>query len=181
MDMRILYIAISAFFVIFYPRQITNVICFGRHRDQVNVKSRAAYWGIYSFWTIIFLILCLMMGSAAHVSTVMNKVMYYFILGSGDRDYISVASESDEDTYILPYYTRKGINESFLLKIVQDDKYNCEYYGLEGLTVKRLDKNNWALYLNEEVMGYVEVKNGIFLKKLYYRWDKQKLDQRGKQ
>lgn len=180
MDMRALYIVISAFFVLFYPRQITNVICFGRHRDQVNVKSRAAYWGIYSFWTIIFLILCLMMGSAAGVSTVMNKVMYYFILSSGDRDYISVASESDEDTYILPYYTQKGINESFLLEIVRDNKFIYERYELEGLTVKRLSKNYWALYLDEEVMGYVEVKNGIFYKTLYYRWDRQKLDQRGK-
>ncbi len=176
-----MYIIISAFFVIFYPRQITHVICFGRHRDQINIKSKAAYWGIYSFWTIVFLILCLMMGSAAHVSTVMNKVAYYFILGSGDREYISVASERDEDTYILPYYTRRGIDESFLLKIVQDNEHIYDYYELQGLSVKKEDKNYWVLYLNEEVMGYVEVRNGLFLKELYYRWDRQILDQRGKQ
>ena len=178
--MRILYLAISAFFVIFYPRQITNVICFGRHRDRVNVKSKAAYWGIYSFWTIIFLIGCLMMGSVANVSTVMDKVIYYFMLGSGDREYISVASESDEDTYILPYYTRKGINESFLLEIVRDNEHIYDFYELQGLTVERLDKNDWVLYLEGEVMGYVELKNGLFLKELYYRWDRQKLDKRGK-
>ena len=30
-------------------------------RDKNIVKSKAAYWGIYLFWTIIFLIGCLMM------------------------------------------------------------------------------------------------------------------------
>ena len=61
--MKICYIVVSAFLIIFYPRQLTHLMCFGRHRDKSIVKSKAAYWGIYLFWTIIFLIGCLMMGS----------------------------------------------------------------------------------------------------------------------
>ena len=54
--MKICYIVVSAFLIIFYPRQLTHLMCFGRHRDKNIVKSKAAYWGIYLFWTIIFLI-----------------------------------------------------------------------------------------------------------------------------
>ena len=80
--MKICYIVVSAFLIIFYPRQLTHLMCFGRHRDKNIVKSKAAYWGIYLFWTIIFLIGCLMMGSAMKVDSTMDKLVYYFILGS---------------------------------------------------------------------------------------------------
>ncbi len=47
--MKICYIVVSAFLIIFYPRQLTHLMCFGRHRDKNIVKSKAAYWGIYLF------------------------------------------------------------------------------------------------------------------------------------
>lgn len=176
--MKICYIAVSAFFIIFYPRQLTNLICFGRHRDKNIVKSRAAYWGIYSFWTIIFLIGCLMMGSAAKVDSTMDKIVYFFILGSDNKDCAGLGSDETDEAYISPYYTRKEINEDFLLETVQRYEYIYDLCQLQNLTIKKLDKSKWALYLNDEVMGYAEVKKGVFIKEFCYIWDKQKVDQR---
>lgn len=178
--MKIFYIVISAFFIIFFPRQLTSLICFGRHRDQNIVNSKVAYWGIYSFWTIIFLIGCLMMGSAAGVSTVMDKVFCYFILVSDDRDCIKVESEENDETYISSYFTRAEVDDIFLLEIVQKYTYMYDLYQLQNLTTMKVDKSRWIIYLNDEVMGYVEVKNVFFIKELCYIWDRQKLDQRRK-
>ena len=115
--MKICYIVVSAFLIIFYPRQLTHLMCFGRHRDKNIVKSKAAYWGIYLFWTIIFLIGCLMMGSAMKVNSTMDKLVYYFILGSDNRDCVELGSEENDEAYISTYYTRKEINESFLFEV----------------------------------------------------------------
>ena len=99
--MKICYIVVSAFLIIFYPRQLTHLMCFGRHRDKNIVKSKAAYWGIYLFWTIIFLIGCLMMGSAMKVNSTMDKLVYYFILGSDNRDCVELGSEENDEAYRL--------------------------------------------------------------------------------
>ena len=155
--MKICYIVVSAFLIIFYPRQLTHLMCFGRHRDKNIVKSKAAYWGIYLFWTIIFLIGCLMMGSAMKVNSTMDKLVYYFILGSDNRDCVELGSEENDEAYISTYYTRKEINESFLFEVVQKHEY---------------------AYLNDEVMGYVEVKKGFLIKEFCFVWDRQKIDQR---
>ena len=99
--MKICYIVVSAFLIIFYPRQLTHLMCFGRHRDKNIVKSKAAYWGIYLFWTIIFLIGCLMMGSVMKVNSTMDKLVYYFILGSDNRDCVELGSEENDEAYRL--------------------------------------------------------------------------------
>ncbi|MBD5543507.1 MAG: hypothetical protein HDR01_04470 [Lachnospiraceae bacterium] len=177
--MKFYYIIISAFLILFFPRQITNVICFGRHRDQINVKSKAAYWGIYSFWTVVFLIGCLFMGSAAGVDTTIDKLVYYFILGSGNEDYIELASEEDDEAYILTYYTREEINEDVLYDIVQNNRFIYKTYRLEDLKIEQIDKKKWGLYLDSETMGYIEVKKGFLLNEIYYRWYKKNLEQRG--
>ena len=174
--MKICYI-VSAFLIIFYPRQLTHLMCFGRHRDKNIVKSKAAYWGIYLFWTIIFLIGCLMMGSAMKVNSTMDKLVYYFILGSDNRDCVELGSEENDEAYISTYYTRKEINESFLFEVVQKHEYAYEMCQLQELIIKKQDER-WILYLNDEVMGYVEVKKGFLIKEFCFVWDRQKIDQR---
>lgn len=109
--MKICYIVVSAFLIIFYPRQLTHLMCFGRHRDKNIVKSKAAYWGIYLFWTIIFLIGCLMMGSAMKVNSTMDKLVYYFILGSDNRDCVELGSEENDE--VMGYVE---VKKGFLIK-----------------------------------------------------------------
>lgn len=175
--MKICYIVVSAFLIIFYPRQLTHLMCFGRHRDKNIVKSKAAYGGIYLFWTIIFLIGCLMMGSAMKVNSTMDKLVYYFILGSDNRDCVELGSEENDEAYISTYYTRKEINESFLFEVIQKHEYAYEMCQLQELIIKKQDER-WILYLNDEVMGYVEVKKGFLIKEFCFVWDRQKIDQR---
>jgi hypothetical protein len=175
--MKIYYIVVSAFLIIFFPRQLTNLICFGRNRDKNIVKSKAVYGGIYLFWTVIFLIGCLMMGSAAKVDSTMDKVVYYFILGSDNRDCAELGSEENDEAYISTYYTRKEINESFLLEVVQKHEYAYELCQLQDLIIKKQDER-WILYLNDDVMGYVEVKKGFLIKEFCIVWDRKKIDQR---
>lgn len=49
------------------------------------------------------------MGSVAGVNTTIDKVVYYFELGSGNGDYIELTSKDEEEAYILTYYTREEI------------------------------------------------------------------------
>ena len=61
--MGLLYAIFSIFITLFFPKQITDVICYGRHRDRENIKSKKIYCLIYVFWTFFFGLFCLMMGS----------------------------------------------------------------------------------------------------------------------
>ena len=79
--------------------------------------------------------------------------------------------------YISTYYTRKEINESFLFEVVQKHEYAYEMCQLQELIIKKQDER-WILYLNDEVMGYVEVKKGFLIKEFCFVWDRQKIDQR---
>ena len=65
--MGLLYAIFSIFITLFFPKQITDVICYGRHRDRENIKSKKIYCLIYVFWTFFFGLFCLMMGSASGV------------------------------------------------------------------------------------------------------------------
>ena len=58
-----------------------------------------------------------MMGSAMKVNSTMDKLVYYFILGSDNRDCVELGSEENDEAYISTYYTRKEINESFYLRL----------------------------------------------------------------
>lgn len=118
------------------------------------------------------------MGSAMKVDSTMDKVVYYFILGGDNKDCVELGSEENDEAYISSYYTRKEINESFLVEIVQKHEYNYDLCQLQELTIKRLDESRWILYLNDEVMGDVEVKNGFLINEFCYIWDKEKVDQR---
>lgn len=50
--MGLLYAIFSIFITLIFPKQITDVICYGRHRDMENIKSKKIYCLIYVFWTL---------------------------------------------------------------------------------------------------------------------------------
>ena len=76
--MGLLYAIFSIFITLFFPKQITNVICYGRHRDRENIKSKKIYCLIYVFWTSFFGLFCLMMGSASGVNNTFDRVLDYY-------------------------------------------------------------------------------------------------------
>lgn len=47
--MGLLYAIFSIFITLFFPKQITDVICYGRHHDRENIKSKKIYCLIYVF------------------------------------------------------------------------------------------------------------------------------------
>jgi hypothetical protein len=98
-------------------------------------------------------------------------------LGSDNRDCAELGSEENDEAYISTYYTRKEINESFLLEVVQKHEYAYELCQLQDLIIKKQDER-WILYLNDDVMGYVEIKKGILIKEFCIVWDRKKIDQR---
>ena len=50
---------------------------------------------------------------------------------------------------------------AFLFEVVQKHEYAYEMCQLQELIIKKQDER-WILYLNDEVMGYVEVKKRFF-------------------
>ena len=56
-------------------------------------------------------------------------------------------------------------------------KRQYEMCQLQELIIKKQDER-WILYLNDEVMGDVEVKKGFLIKEFCFVWDRQKIDQR---
>ena len=97
--MGLLYAIFSIFITLFFPKQITDVICYGRHRDRENIKSKKIYCLIYVFWTLFFGLFCLMMGSASGVNNTFDRVLDYYGLNFGEYDYFEAASIYDEHDY----------------------------------------------------------------------------------
>lgn len=178
-DLGILYSLFSVFFVLFYPRQITHVICFGRHRDEVRIKSKIAYYGIYLFWTIIFGILCLIMGAASGLDSTFDKILYFADLTYGHEKYVSAgASEENGGIIYLTYYTKKDIDETILCEIIQDNKFICEPYKLGEAEVRQTGKKIWEIQMDGEVLGNIEIERNLFMWKICYMWDELKLEER---
>lgn len=55
--MGLLYAIFSIFITLIFPKQITDVICYGRHRDRENIKSKKyivlyMFFGHY-FWFVL--------------------------------------------------------------------------------------------------------------------------------
>ena len=78
--MGLLYAIFSIFITLFFPKQITDVICYGRHHDMENIKSKKIYCLIYVFWTLFFGLFCLMMGSASGVNNNPKLYQMYYLL-----------------------------------------------------------------------------------------------------
>lgn len=62
---------------------------------------------------------------------------------------------------------------AFLFEVVQKHEYVYEMCQLQELIIKKQDER-WILYLNDEVMGYVEVKKGFLIKEFCFVWDSKK-------
>lgn len=53
--MGLLYAIFSIFITLIFPKQITDVICYGGHRDRENIKSKK-YIVLYMFFGHYFLV-----------------------------------------------------------------------------------------------------------------------------
>ena len=160
--MKIAYYIISALLIAFYPRQLTNIICFGRNRDNPRITNKNIYWGIYLFWTIIYLIGCMMMGSAVDVDTPLDEVTCYFILVKDGRDCIEEGSIDNDEYYIARYCTLDEVNGDFLQNVLQKYEFAYQYFRPQRLTFHK-QKEFWIIYANDDAVGYVKVKRKILL------------------
>lgn len=180
------YAAISIFITLFYSRQITNVICFGRRRDRGIVKSKKAYYAIYTCVYLFFLTLCLMMGSAAGVDDTFDHVLYFWDLKSGTREYVTVDSVYDEKDYkhagdfTLIYYIEKNTDvvetEQLVRKILEENNMIYKRYQLQGYELRGNNGKNYWIYFNGQVFAQIEIEKKLFFKEIQYHWIREKLN-----
>lgn len=180
--MKIYYLVISSFLTFFYSRQITNLICFGRHRDQEFVKSKKVYYLIYIFWILFFGILCLMMGSASGVDHTFDYGLNVIELYSGNRSYFTGKTIYDENDYnrqgdfTIEYYVKNNDNiESISKKIVEENGIIYRMYNLSNISIIYESNNRYLIYENEEVFATVDVEKTGVVKKLSFHWKKEML------
>ena len=164
--MGLLYAIFSIFITLFFPKQITDVICYGRHRDRENIKSKKIYCLIYVFWTLFFGLFCLMMGSASGVNNTFDRVLDYYGLNFGEYDYFEAASIYDEHDYkhegdfTLVYYIRK--HEDNLDDLISFDHF--ERLVKTAFQFKRKTiKNNLLKKYDLEIINRVLEKYGFDL------------------
>lgn len=182
--MGLLYAIFSIFITLFFPKQITDVICYGRHRDRENIKSKKIYCLIYVFWTLFFGLFCLMMGSASGVNNTFDRVLDYYGLNFGEYDYFEAASIYDEHDYkhegdfTLVYYIRKNEDnlDDLIKQIVQENNSIYKRYQLSEIDV--LYETNGIYYICEkgEVIAKVVVENDGLLKKVSYQWSSKNVN-----
>ena len=152
--MGLLYAIFSIFITLFFPKQITDVICYGRHRDRENIKSKKIYCLICVFWTLFFGLFCLMMGSASGVNNTFDRVLDYYGLNFGEYDYFEAASIYDEHDYkhegdfTLVYYIRKNEDnlDDLIKQIVQENNSIYKRYQLSEIDV--VYETNGIYYVN---------------------------------
>lgn len=182
--MGLLYAIFSIFITLFFPKQITDVICYGRHRDKENIKSKKIYCLIYVFWTSFFGLFCLMMGSASGVNNTFDRVLDYYGLNFGEYDYFEVASIYDEHDYkhegnfTLVYYIRKHEDnlDDLIKQIVQENNSIYKRYQLSEIDVVSETRGIYYIYEKGEVIAKVVVENDGLLKKVSYQWSREKLE-----
>jgi hypothetical protein len=57
-----------------------------------------------------------------------------------------------------------------MLRTIDNVKILCQ---LQELIIKKQDEK-WILYLNDDVMGYVELKKGFLIKEFCIVWDRKR-------
>lgn len=107
----------------------------------------------------------------------LEKVGAYVTLVKEDRAFIRVP-DNEEDSYVSSYYTRREINEDFLIQTILEDQEYYEAYSLQGLTAIKAGESRWLLLLNGNQMGYVEIKNRLLFEEFRIVWDWISLYQR---
>lgn len=183
--MGLLYTVFSIFFTLFFPKQITDVICYGRHRDRVNAKSRKIYCIIYVFWTLIFGVSCLMMGAASGVNNTFDRILDYYGLNFGGYDYFEATSIYDEHDdkrkgdFTLVYYIRRNEDhlDDLMVQMVKENPSIYKRYQLGEIEV--IEETNGVYYICKkgEIFARVIVENEGLLKKVSYQWRREKLEQ----
>ncbi|MDD3414053.1 MAG: hypothetical protein PHY47_08635 [Lachnospiraceae bacterium] len=174
--MGLLYAVFSMFFTIFYPKQITDVICFGRHRDQVFIKTRKAYYLIRAFWTFVFGMLCLMMGSAAGVDSTFDNILNYCEISFGNSTYLQIRNTDRNDYHISKKNNTLEELEPIIKQIIAENHSLTNYYELDGVEVKFNTKEEAYIIKNQEVLAKVEIDKSLFLETLDFQWDKDSLN-----
>ena len=110
--MRIYYLIISFFFILFFPRMLTDVICFGKFRNQNIVKSKKGYVMIYLLWTLVFIFLCLVMGSMSGVDHTFDKIhdsyKLYFTECNYTENKAMKPNNPKDHMFTLEYYVKRN-------------------------------------------------------------------------
>ncbi|MDE7252476.1 MAG: hypothetical protein K2O32_05970 [Acetatifactor sp.] len=115
------------------------------------------------------------------MDSTLDKIIYFTSLTHGNKEYVEAgASQRDDDTIYITYYTKKDIDDTILCKIIIDNKFICEPYQLEEVEVKQISKKEWKIQLDEEVLGKIEIERNFVMWKICYMWDKMKLEARDK-
>lgn len=161
-----------------FPRQLTNLICFGRHRDEIKVQSKIAYWAIFSFWFALFGLLCLIMGSDAKITPLLDKILCGFHDGGFVEGF---SNDAEEGTVTVIYYTRKPITQKLLFDMLKADYYMYENYALQEIELKKNDAGKWDLTVNGMTLGSVDYKRTFWAKEIYFKWDTEKLEERDRE
>lgn len=183
--MGLFYAIFSIFMMLFFPKQITDVICYGRHRDRENIKSKKIHCLIYVFWVLFFGLFCLMMGAATGVNNTFDRVLAYCGLNFGEYDYFEEASIYDEHDYkhegdfTLVYYIRRNEDnlDDLIKQIVQENSFIYKRYQLSEIEVIYETKGVYYVSEKGEVLAKVVVENDGLLKKVSYQWSREKLEQ----
>lgn len=182
--MGMYYVIISIFITLFFSKQITDVSCFGRHRDQKCTKRK--YCLTYSFWLIFWLVLCLMMGSASGVDHTFDRILDTYWLYSGEFDYRQETSKraepnyKKEDDFTLTFYIRRNEKhiEDLLEQIVKENNSIYKLYQFSEIEVIYEMKGVYSICDEGVVYAKVIVENEGLLKKVSYQWSRAKLEQR---
>lgn len=189
--MGLYYAAAAIFLTVFYPRALTNLICYGRNGDQLYIKSRKIYYLIYTGWTILVAVLCLMMGAVAGVDSKFDRVLDYVCLEfhgedyrQGDTIYENEYKPKESDFTHVYYVKRDEENVNELVeRIVKENSFIYEAYSLEKMEVifeKSGDGYGYSIKEGGETLAKVSVKNTGLLKKISYRWDRELLNKRSR-
>lgn len=181
--MRLLWILLTLFFCGFYPKVLTDCLCFGSKRDKICIKSWKQYWLIFAINLLPFAFLCIVAGSDIGADDTLDNIFHYYRLTFGGEDYVGCSNRyayekilkkadngkhkyylyktdfDDDDYKISIYYTRKPIDGNLIYKIVS-------LYYASDLKVVKTDKSHWAVYSGKEFLGYAESIGGFLFKKI---------------
>ena len=175
------YIVGVIFFMVYYPRVLTRHTCFGKNGDQLIVKTKKGYYLVYSLYTIFFGILCYEAGVSVSISP-LDKVDYFLRMQFSDSEYFYDQEDTikeNADIYYIPISTSGKELVELLERIVKNDTYYCQWYQLKNFYIKYGIGSGTYLLINDGFSyGNAVVERNGLLKKVSYRWDNEKLEQR---
>lgn len=161
---------------------LTDVICFGKFRNQNIVKSKKGYVMIYLLWTLVFIFLCLVMGSMSGVDHTFDRIhdsyKLYFTECNYTENKAMKPNNPKDHMFTLEYYVKRNEVhiEDVIIQIIEDNRVIYREYKLNNLRVVYSIDNRYIVYCGEEMISTVEVKKDGLLKKLIFQWDRDELE-----